>query len=96
MRSNLPRLFSAAGLFAAVALPSNGQACPSGGLVLNNFVLNAPALDPADFFGQSMANIGDLDGDGVEDLAVGATSDDDGAAGAGAVVAVAVALMACV
>ena len=35
-------------------------------------------LDNRDFFGWSVATLGDLDGDGVSDLAVGARSDDDG------------------
>ena len=35
-------------------------------------------LDWYDFFGSSVASLGDLDGDGVGDLAVGAALDDDG------------------
>ena len=35
-----------------------------------------PTLNNNDYFGISVANIGDLDGDGVNDLAVGAYSDD--------------------
>ncbi len=35
-------------------------------------------LDNSDLFGWGMASLGDLDGDGVSDLAVGATGDDDG------------------
>lgn len=37
----------------------------------------AGRLDFADAFGYSMANIGDLDGDGIPELAVGAPGDDD-------------------
>jgi hypothetical protein len=36
------------------------------------------ALDDGDLFGRSVATLGDLDGDGVADLAVGARADDDG------------------
>ena len=41
-------------------------------------------LDNSDFFGISVAGIGDLDGDSVEDIAVGAILDDDGGADRGA------------
>ncbi len=42
-------------------------------------------LDHGDLFGSSVASVGDLDGDGVGDLAVGAENDDDGGTGRGAV-----------
>ena len=42
-------------------------------------------LDNGDRFGTSVASLGDLDGDGVGDLAVGALSDDDGGDARGAV-----------
>ena len=42
-------------------------------------------LDNADLFGISIASLGDLDGDGVGDVAMGATGDDDGGTGRGAV-----------
>jgi hypothetical protein len=42
-------------------------------------------LDSSDFFGYSVASLGDLDGDGTTDLAVGAAADDDGGSGQGAV-----------
>ena len=42
-------------------------------------------LDSSDWFGASIASPGDLDGDGVSDLAVGVISDDDGGANRGAV-----------
>ncbi|MCP4135400.1 MAG: hypothetical protein GY754_30805 [bacterium] len=43
------------------------------------------SLDDDDYFGMSAANIGDLDGDGVVDMAVGAQNDDDGQSNSGAV-----------
>ena len=42
-------------------------------------------LDNDDNLGHSVAGVGDLDGDGVPDIAVGSRLDDDGAGGAGAV-----------
>jgi hypothetical protein len=42
-------------------------------------------LSNSDLFGHSVVNVGDLDGDGVTDLAVGATFDDDGGPDRGAV-----------
>ncbi|MCP3906108.1 MAG: hypothetical protein GY715_20995 [Planctomycetes bacterium] len=42
-------------------------------------------LDANDLFGASVASIGDLDDDGIEDLAVGAPGDDDGGTNRGAV-----------
>jgi hypothetical protein len=43
-----------------------------------------PALANFDIFGNSVASLGDLDGDGVADLAVGAGGDDTGGANRGA------------
>jgi hypothetical protein len=43
------------------------------------------ALDDGDLFGRSIASLGDLDRDGIGDLAVGADMDDDGGVDRGAV-----------
>ena len=45
----------------------------------------AGSLDDGDQFGTSVAALGDLDGDGIQDLAVGAYADDDGGSACGAV-----------
>ena len=41
-------------------------------------------LDPGDQFGRAIGNLGDVDGDGVVDIGVGANFDDDGGTSAGA------------
>ncbi|MCI5058777.1 MAG: FG-GAP-like repeat-containing protein, partial [Flavobacteriales bacterium] len=42
-------------------------------------------LNHLDVFGSGITNIGDLDNDGINDLAIGVTGDDDGSSNAGAV-----------
>ncbi len=52
---------------------------------IDDATANGPMLSNFDSFGTSVAALGDLDGDGVEDLAVGAYGDDAGGGGRGAV-----------
>ena len=42
---------------------------------INSSTANGPSLANSDYFGGFVANIGDLDGDGVNDLAVGTVTD---------------------
>jgi len=51
---------------------------------LNDGTSNGAVLANEDYYGVSVASIGDLDGDGVQDLAVGADGDDAGGTGRGA------------
>ena len=58
-------------------LPSDAFAGTSDGTInstveINDSTENGPALADLDKFGYSITNMGDLDGDGVNDLAVGA------------------------
>ena len=61
------------------------------GNVINQYKISSSSggltssLDSEDQFGYSNATIGDLDNDGVNDIAIGANLDDDGAANAGAI-----------
>ncbi len=52
---------------------------------INGGTPNGPSVAPGDLFGISVENIGDLDGDGVTDLAVGATGHLSSPASVGAV-----------
>ncbi len=52
---------------------------------INDSTANGPELSDDDFFGSSIANIGDLNGDGTSDIVVGATGDDDGGDNRGAI-----------
>ena len=52
---------------------------------INDYTTYGPVLGDNDKFGSSVANLGDLDGDGVNDLAVGAIGDDEGCSDCGAV-----------
>src|SRR5690606_11754191 len=59
---------------------------PRGAQKLSNLAGNLGALlDEGDAFGKGVTKLGDLDGDGVDDLAVGAFRDDDGGRDRGAV-----------
>ena len=52
---------------------------------INASTANGPSLANFDYFGTSVANIGDLNGDGVNDLAVDAFVDSEGGTTRGAV-----------
>lgn len=52
---------------------------------INESTANGPTLSDEDYYGLAIAAIGDLNGDGVQDLAVGAPEDDSGGSTRGAV-----------
>jgi hypothetical protein len=57
----------------------------SDGTVANDVEIKTIESSDFDSFGSSVCGLGDLDGDNVEDIAVGASYDNDGAYQAGAV-----------
>ncbi|NWJ29052.1 FG-GAP repeat protein, partial [Marine Group I thaumarchaeote] len=57
----------------------------SGVVEINDSTTNGPTLIDEDNFGYSVVNIGDLNGDGVNDIAVGARYDDEGGSNRGAI-----------
>ena len=71
---------SNSGTIHIMFMNSNGTV--SRTIEINNNTTNGPNLSAGDFFGSSIANIGDLNNDGISDIAVGATSV-DGASGTG-------------
>ena len=78
-----------AALTAALLLTAPQPAAAQPGWVLSHQKISdteggfTGILDDSDIFGRSVAALGDLDGDGVGDLAVGAFFDDDGGANCG-------------
>lgn len=79
------------GLFLAGALIPIGIAAAQAPLCLSEQKISSTtggfggALDATDLLGFSSAGLGDLDGDGVGDMIVGAPGDDDGGVQRGAV-----------
>ncbi len=63
--------------------PGNGLAKAT--VAIDDTTTNGPTLSDNDRFGNAVANMGDMDGNGVNDLAVGARLDDEGGASSGAV-----------
>ncbi|MCE2499178.1 MAG: FG-GAP repeat protein, partial [Nitrosopumilaceae archaeon] len=52
---------------------------------INDSTANGPSLSNYDYFGVSVAGIGDMDGDGIHDIAAGAHGDDNGGTNRGAI-----------
>ena len=64
---------------------SNSDGSVKSTLEINDSTTNGPDLSNNDRFGWSVANIGDLDGNGITDIVIGATQDDAGGNNRGAV-----------
>ena len=76
--------FSDSGAVHVLFLGSDGTVVAEQKISAAQGALTTP-LDAADGFGHSVAGVGDLDGDGVVELAVTATFDDDGVTDGGSV-----------
>ena len=95
MKSGMRRLHLFILLFAASSLlfqlpseafaDSNSEGSVKSTLEINDSTTNGPDLSNNDRFGWSVANIGDLDGNGITDIVIGATQDDAGGNNRGAV-----------
>ena len=70
---------------AVYVLTMNSNGTVKGHTKIAHNLNGGPALGDSDQFGNSVASLGDLDGDGISDLAVGASDDDTGGNGRGAV-----------
>ena len=68
-----------------VATPVNTTGSVDSTVEINDSTTNGPTLSNSDKFGVSVTSIGDLNNDGVTDLAVGAHQDDNGGDNQGAV-----------
>ncbi len=63
----------------------NSDASVSSTIEINDSTANGPTLVDHDYFGSSIENIGDLNGDGILDIAVGASNDDAGGTDSGTI-----------
>ncbi len=63
----------------------NTDGTPKSTVEINSSTANGPTIDDDDLFGASIANMGDLNGDGVNDIASGTQFDDEGGSNRGAV-----------
>ena len=61
-----------------ITKPSNGLADSAKTKKIASGTNGGPTLANGSYFGNSVASIGDLDGDGVSDMAVGSIGDDTG------------------
>ncbi len=88
-KHNLRKLTALSLLPVLAAIPFSSTVAALGDIKasveINSSTLNGPTLDDEDQYGRSIAGIGDLDGDGINDLAVGAKLDSAGGSAAGTV-----------
>jgi hypothetical protein len=73
-----------AGAVYILRLNANGTVKSNGITQITSGTNGGPTLASRDYFGNTVSNVGDIDGDGVTDLVVGATGDDTGGTQRGA------------
>ena len=75
-------LWATCSICALLCVPFSAEAAWSGSVLstveINDSTTNGPTLSDSDSFGFSVVNLGDLNGDGVADIAVGALGDEGG------------------
>ena len=64
-------------MFTTVVYATDGDVDIKNRVIFEGSTLNGANLDDDDRYGTSVANIGDIDGDGVDDFAIGAVLGDD-------------------
>ena len=62
----------------------NTDGSPKSSVLIDSTSTNGPTISGGDYFGNAVASIGDLDGNGITDMAVGAEQDDHGGKNRGA------------
>ncbi|MCO6043652.1 cadherin domain-containing protein [Aeoliella sp. ICT_H6.2] len=70
---------------ATIVRASDGTVDPASTVAIGSGIGNGPVVADNAYLGNSVANIGDLDNDGISDLAVGATGDSTGGSRSGAI-----------
>ncbi len=73
------------GLGAVYVLLMNSNGTAKSSVTIGSGLNGGPTLSGSTYFGRGMASLGDFDGDGVADLAVGGSNDSTGGTQRGAV-----------
>ena len=81
----IPTYAGGQGVYSLAGLDSAGNVIPGSGVLVTGPEGKTDLLNAGDHFGSSLALLGNLDGIGEPEIAVGATGVDDGTANSGAV-----------